>query len=410
MIRSAVAERLRDEYGRDGLVYPAYDSYCFARIPDTVESLLSAGGSRPLPDDVFDGVGTDASRVVVVLVDGYGLDSWRRDRDHHDLLDRLSRRGRVTPLTSIYPSETAAAITTFETGTLPAQHSSIGWNVYDPQTDRSFVSLSGEVKRGDEPGSIAPEAAPDVETVYPGLSEAGIDCHRLQPFDRQSPDVTQHTYDGLDALGSRLLSVVEKSTPPAYVYAYLPDIDAISHDAGTHSPEFQETLRAICGVLESWLDGLSTSVAAETLLVVTADHGHVDTDPARNVDLSERARLMECLERHDDGSPVTMAGSPRNVHLHIRDGTDDKVRRILSDLDATLVSRETAIDSDLFGDCEPTDRFRRRCGDLVCTPRRLGTWFGDEEPDELELVGMHGGLHPREMLVPFAAVRADRLQ
>jgi hypothetical protein len=37
------------------------------------------------------------------------------------------------------------------------------------------------------------------------------------------------------------------------------------------------------------------------------------------------------------------------------------------------------------------------------------TWYGDEHPEELDLVGMHGGLHPDEMLVPFAAVRADQL-
>ncbi len=36
-------------------------------------------------------------------------------------------------------------------------------------------------------------------------------------------------------------------------------------------------------------------------------------------------------------------------------------------------------------------------------------WFGDVEPDELYLAGMHGGLHPEEMLVPFAAARASTL-
>ncbi|MFC5365817.1 hypothetical protein [Salinirubrum litoreum] len=39
----------------------------------------------------------------------------------------------------------------------------------------------------------------------------------------------------------------------------------------------------------------------------------------------------------------------------------------------------------------------------------LGTWFGEAEPAELDMVGMHGGLTPEEMLVPFAAVRADEL-
>jgi len=64
---------------------------------------------------------------------------------------------------------------------------------------------------------------------------------------------------------------------------------------------------------------------------------------------------------------------------------------------------------ELFGDVEPSGTFLRRLGDLVLTHRDLGTWWGDHEPEELELVGMHGGLHPDEMLTGVAAVRLSDL-
>jgi hypothetical protein len=140
-----------------------------------------------------------------------------------------------------------------------------------------------------------------------------------------------------------------------------------------------------------------------------ADHGHVNTDPERNVDLSANRTLMANLQRHGDGTPVRLAGSPRNVHLHLQDGTIDPTRDALSGLEARTFTRTEALDAALFGDRPASAHFRRRCGDLVLTHRALGTWFGDVEPDELGLVGMHGGLHPDEMLVPFAASRADRL-
>jgi len=421
MLRSEVETQLREEHESEGLVFPAYEDYCFANVPDTIQSLLDAGGRRPLPGDVFEGVETDVERVVLVLVDGYGLGSWKRDRTDHDLLATFTERGTVTPLTSTYPSETAAAITTLETARLPGEHGRIGWNVYEPATDWSVVGLSGEIKadgRADDEGEtedgdgmeIASEVAGDTEPLYPRMAAAGVDAHRLQPFETDGEGLTQHTYDTLDTFGARLATVTETADAPSYVYGYLPDVDTVSHGYGTDSDEFQATIAAVCDQLRAFLDALDPAVARETLLLVAADHGHVDTVPAENVDLSNDETVVGNLRRYDDGTPVKLSGSPRNVHLHLQEGTVEETRASLSHLDAQLLTRQEVLDRELFGDREPSRRFERRCGDLVVTHRNRGVWFGDVEPRELRYVGMHGGLHPSEMLVPFAAGRADRLQ
>jgi hypothetical protein len=75
-----------------------------------------------------------------------------------------------------------------------------------------------------------------------------------------------------------------------------------------------------------------------------------------------------------------------------------------------ILTRQEVLDRELFGDRDPAERFERRCGDLVVTHRNRSVWFGDLEAHELGYIGMHGGLHPSEMLVPFAAVCADRLR
>lgn len=410
MYRSRVERDLRAEQERDGFLFPAYDSYCFGNIPGTVGSLLGVDAGRALPSDVFYGVETDVSRVVLVVVDGYGLDSWTRDCGDHEFLAHLRDRGTVTPLTTIYPSETAAAITTVETGQLTAEHGRIGWDVYDPETDRSFLSLDGRVKVGPGDTDRAPEASAGVSYHYGRLADAGVDCHRLQSFTSTYGRVTQHTYDEVGMLGESLASVVGATSAPGYVYAHLPEVDAISHAEGTESAAFQETLATVCEQLSAFVGAVDEATASETLLLVTADHGHVNTDPERNVDLGDRDTVMANLRRHEDGTPVRLAGSPRNVHLHLEPGTVEETRAALSDLDARVFTREEALDSSLFGDGPVSEQFRRRCGDLVLTHRSLGTWFGDTEAEELDLVGMHGGLNPAEMLVPFAAARLDSLQ
>jgi hypothetical protein len=410
VFREAVAEQLRDDQQRDGFLFPAYDSYCIGNLPDTLRSVLDLPTDRPLPDDALSGVRTDVNRVVMIVVDGFGLDAWQREQDDHAFLRSITDAGVVTPLTSIYPSETAAAITTLETGQLACEHGRIGWNVYEPQSDRSFLALDGRIKAGPETENGATdEAFAGLESFYEPLTEAGIDANRLQPFEARSDAVSHHRYDELAAFGQRLSSLVNDATPPAYFYAYLPHIDHAAHEVGTQADRYRETVAAVSKHLRNFVDGLDPGTAADTLLLVVADHGHVNTDPNRNIDLSAYGRLMDKLERHDDGTPVRLAGSPRNVHLHLQDGALGETRAALAELEARLWTREEALAMDLFGDRGISEQFRRRCGDLVLTHQHLGTWWGDVEAAELSLIGMHGGLHPHEMLVPFAGVRADRL-
>lgn len=412
MLRESVERRIRDDHGEDGFLFPAYGDYCFANVPHTVASLLGADTGRTLPPDVLDGVdAAGIDTVVVALVDGFGLDGWKRRHGDNEFLARVTERGVVTPLTSIYPSETAAAVTTFHTGCLPAEHGVIGWNLYEPTVDEAFEALPFRTKSGDEPTGLSRDDVADADPLYPELAEAGIESTLVDPHAAQQSSVRERPYESLDEVGPTLRDAVESADDPAYVFTYVPHVDHAAHAEGTDSATYDETVAAVCEQLRTGLvDGLDRAAAENTLLVVTADHGHVDTDPDRNVDLGAVADLPDPLRQHADGTSIRFSGSPRNVHLHLRPDRVGAVRERLRDaLDARTFTREDALGRDLFGDVDPSETFRRRCGDLILTHRDLGTWWGDAEPDELDLVGMHGGLHPHEMLVPFAAVRLSEL-
>ncbi|WP_135852660.1 alkaline phosphatase family protein [Halorussus salinus] len=429
MLRTDVAENLRREFEEDGYLFPDYEGYCFGNVPHTVTDALGVETGRTLPDDVLAGVSDEFERVLVVLVDGFGFRQWRRERDHHALLDRLSSAGRVTPLTSIYPSETAAAMTTFHTGTLPVEHGVVGWNVYEPTADEEFESLLYRTKDGDEPSVPRSEVA-DADPLYPKLADAGVSSHHVVPFEDAEPGATTRSYESLDEFPAVVAEAVADAADPAYCFAYLDHVDAAAHESGTESPNYRETVGAVFDALDGAVSALDADgTADETLLVVTADHGHVNTDPERNVNLDRREDLLAALRRRADGAPVKFAGSMRNVHLHLRDDRAEEGQRadaaeaVVADLRADLDARVfekgdllggeasggEAFDGDLFGDAPASETFRRRLGDVVVCHRDLGVWWGDEEPGELAYVGMHGGLHPDEMLVPFAAVRADEL-
>ena len=410
MLRDELAASLRKEREEDGYLFPDYGGYCFANVPHTAASLLGVETGRTLPETAFDGETAGVENVLVVLVDGFGYEQWRRERDHHPFLDRMTDEARVTPLTSVYPSETAAAITTFHTGALPAEHGVVGWNVYEPETDEEFEALPFETKDCERP-RLAPEDLYDAEPLYPELAEAGVESHHVVPFPTTYEGVTAHGYESLADVPAKIeAALAAGGDGPSYCFCYLPHVDHASHEYGTHSDGYRETVGDVFEMLGETFEAVDDDTASETLLVVTADHGHVNTDPERNVDVGRYEAVADALDRRADGRPVRFSGSPRNLHLHLReDESAERIAGLLREaLDAAVFTKTEVLETGLFGD-EASETFRRRLGDVVVSHRDLSVWWADAEPDEMELVGMHGGLNPEEMLVPFAGVRMDEL-
>jgi hypothetical protein len=432
MLRTAVEGDLLDDHLDDGYLSPAYPDYCFANVNPTALSLLGADVDRTLPADVFDGVladagrdggtdldavGADVDHVVVLFLDGYGYEHWKRDHGDVPLLSALTERGTVTPLTSIYPSETTAATTTFHTGRTPVEHGLLGWWQYVERVDDVIQPLPFTTVDGEPVG----EAYPDLEyadlyageSLYERAAAEGVETHLHQPFPASGPEIgaTRTTeYRNVADLAVRLRLALE-SDGADYRYGYVPTVDAAAHAAGTESDEYRAQLEAVCAALRRELVGrLDGGVADRTLFVLTADHGMVDTVPGENVQIrrEDLPEVWDHLRRDGEGEPIPPVGSPRNLHLHLRDGTVEEVRETIeSRYPCRTHTREEAFDTGLFGDREPSELFRRRCGDLVVVHRDRGMWW---ERSEWELVGMHGGLTREEMLVPFAAARLSDLQ
>ncbi|WP_396612855.1 alkaline phosphatase family protein [Haloferax sp. S1W] len=406
---SALRERQRD----GDYLLPAYEDWCFSRIPGTVADLLGADVGPRLPEAATDEY-DDISRVVVFLVDGFGLAQWDGERERIPFLREFEHAGRVTPLTSIYPSETAAAMNTFHSATLTSEHGVIGWNVYDPDADEMFEALPFIRKDGTEPDGLDFEDVANAESIYPDLSAAGVETHHVTPFPSES--AVPHTYDpeDLSTFLPAFSEAAKGASDPSYIFAYLPQTDATAHAEGVDSDAYRETAAETFARISDAIDTLAAATDddhGETLVCITADHGLIDTDPARNVDLSAPpCDIVSDLKTLTDGTPVRFSGSPRNVHLHLRpDRIDDVYDTLTAELDARVFRKQEMLDSDLFGPT-PSPVFERRLGGLVVVHRDLSVWYGDEARDKLDYVGMHGGLHPDEMLIPFATATLDSLR
>lgn len=416
MLRTTVEAQLRDEQGEDGFLFPDYDGYCFANVPGTLLDLAGVTHDRTIPRDAYD---TEAVEYVVCLVvDGLAFHNWKRDLDRHRLMDAFTDAGTVTPITSVYPSETAAAMTTFNTGLDPVEHGILGWNQFVPELGETIETLPFSTQDGTAITEVYPNFGPG--SLFPAVSwyddarDHGIDTASLylKGLDDSAGRLVgkgdrEYRYGTVPSAGEQIGTALDDLDGPGIVTAYVNHLDSISHSAGTDSDLYHTTVEQLGAAFDRLQSAVAPETAKQTACIVTADHGHLAVDPGESTNLSEHPEIFELLARGDDGEPIPPVGGPRNVRFHAAEGQRDRLRSILEDtFDAYVTTREAALDRGLFGRGEPAADFPTHCGDVICVPREAALWW---QESDLEKVSNHGGLHPDEMLAPFAMARLDRL-
>lgn len=422
MRANQIEAELEGRVDTNGFLQPDYGRYCFGRVPATAASLLDVSLGESLPKGSVRGIGEGAvDRVVVLLVDGFGYDRWLDTSEAYLLFRRLKERGTVTPLTSVFPSETAAAITSVHTGVDPASHGVLGWSMYLPSVGDVIEPLPFGVLGGDS-GSATDVVSPDdvvcADPIYPALAERDVESVTIQPkwtidtpYARRSLSGSDAVpYEDLEEMADNIRTALEETTSRRYIYAHVPDVDLTAHEFGTMSEAYRDKLETIERTLRRRvLDRIDPDVAARTVLFLTADHGQVDTRPESNLNLLADDAVRSALLRDDAGDPIPPVGGPRNTHLHLREGRVDAVRSHLRETtDAIVWPKEQVLDKELFGRTTRTETVRRRCGDLVVLHPQLSVWYDDGV--ELDRIGQHGGLRPREMVVPLSVARLSQLR
>jgi hypothetical protein len=202
------------------------------------------------------------------------------------------------------------------------------------------------------------------------------------------------------SLGVRLRQLLDQrpwAGTPAYVYAYWAGVDTVAHLYGPRSAEHAAEAAALDLALQRALAGRPS---ADTLVLLTADHGHAEVDPAKLIDLEADVELRALLR-----APV--AGEPRLVFFH----TDrpDRVREHLERRwPGTFVTfdRDEGIEAGLFGRGDASVA-RRRIGEVcaILDGERAATLVR-VDGHAVHHRGAHGGMTADEMRVPVLAWRA----
>ncbi len=374
---------------------PAVPGYGVASLPDLMPSVLAAlgvpGESNPLGLDL-------PPRVAVLLIDGMGLELLREHREHAPFLSTLLDDGRA--LTAGFPATTATSLSSLGTGLPPGRHGVLGYKMRRP--DGSVLKTLAWDAADVDPSKWQPHA-----TAFERAVAAGVAVTAVAPGRFHGTGLTLAAFRGARGVGAETpgeraaatLDALSGGRPGERVlaYTYYGDLDATGHRIGCGSLAWRLQLAHADRLAEQIAAGLPPGCA----LLVTADHGMVDVDPAAKRDFDTEPDLAAGV--------ALLTGEARARYVHAVPGAAADVeatwREILGD-GWWVRSRDDAIAAGWFGP-DVAGYARGRIGDVVAAARGFGAVVATvSEPGESALIGHHGSLTSAEQVVPLLRVSA----
>ncbi|UCF10320.1 MAG: alkaline phosphatase family protein [Candidatus Bipolaricaulota bacterium] len=311
----------------ESAVAPDYGGASIVAVPRLLEAAF--GEACDLPEEIaqaWSAVGSGpVRRVVLLILDGLGFLRLRAAMDEvPDLyLAKLARRGKLVPLTSVFPSTTASALATLSTGVTPCEHGLLGYRLYLRETGAVTNMVRFSLH-----GNPRPEAAFEMgldsdrfleaETVYQRLEPRGVRCHVVLPRYIAGSGLSRLLYRGVTKIHAAstfsdlLVSARELFAAPdkQMITLYWGSLDAVAHAYGPSDERLTAELRALDACLRQQL---AVQDGGETLLLISSDHGMTDMTPSDYVDMSSLPTLHRALR-------IPPVGEPRATYLHLPEG------------------------------------------------------------------------------------------
>lgn len=367
---------------KHNIVLPDYKN-SIANLPNSILKRLGVsvnGDTLPLLDKYLE---KNYKNIVVILLDGMG----KAILERHLKTDGTFRSHLAGIYSSTFLSTTVAATTSVMSGLQPCQHAWLGWDCYYPQVNENVTVFLNKIQATEIPAAeynVAWTLTP-YESVTDKIKKAGKEAHIIAPFLDSEINSFEKICEQIKKICMEKSDEQKTAECPGYIYAYWNQPDGILHTYGCGSNEAHECIVDLEKQVAELADELD-----DTLIVVTADHGHIDTD---FIYIQDYPELYDCLVRKP-------SLEPRVLNLFIKDGKKDFFEKEFNRLFGEkfiLMPTEEMISKNLMGTGKPHQLFRSMLGDyLAIATSDLSIYANGQK-----FVSLHGSLTPDEMLIPL---------
>ena len=345
---------------------------------------------------------SESQNIVLLVIDGLG----------YEYLNKYGKGSALhshcrSKITSVFPSTTATAITTFMTGLAPQQHGLTGWFTYLKELGCITAVLPFRPRVG---ANTYNTDTIDIHKLYghtPLFDLIDRDAYVVAPEwiihsdynVAHSGSALLHGYNSLQECFINIESIVKKSADKKYIYAYWPDFDRYSHESGCSSTRVNNHFAELDEAFESLLQNLQ---GTNSSVIVTADHGFIDTEQEKIIHIHDHPVIQDSLV-------MPLSGEPRTAYCYIH---PDKLRSFVDYVEAELAgsvemkTSRSLVDEGYFGTGETHPRLFERIGHYTLVMKDnyiIKDQLAGEPP--FVHIGVHGGTSAQEMYVPLILAR-----
>lgn len=334
--------------------------------------------------------------LVLLIIDGLG-DTFLQSFPDSFLCQH--RKGR---LSSVFPSTTASAITSFFTGVAPQQHAITGWHTYFKELGTVGTVLPFIPRyRGESftKAGISPAHLVEHGTV---INTLDVPCHVIMPRHLIDSDysrtlsgrATRRGYDSLVEMFAYIenLSVSHKN---GLIVAYWAELDSLAHKHGIKSPEVTAHFLALD---KGCRTTLPLAAKRGATVIVTADHGLIDASEEHTIYLADHPELAATLT-------LPLCGEPRCAYCYVRSDRRERFEGYIRENLATaceLRKSSDLIKQGYFGQGIASPRLEERVGEYVLMMKGdyvIRDYLINEKRSHQ--AGVHGGFTEQELYVPL---------
>ena len=302
-------------------------------ISATLAEFLGAPNKNPTLPMLKEELAKNYKNVVFICFDGMGVHPLKQNLSNDNFLIKNIR----TVLTSTFPSTTTNATNSILNNKLPMEHGWFGWSMHFADINKNIDIFLNRDSWSGEPVEIknSPLAPKDyyfdnanseysINTVFPGYVEVE---HKERNY---AFETKKEFFENIERICKR--------DGKQFVYAYYPDPDHTMHEVGVTNPIIKQILESISKNMQEL-----QKKCADTLFIVTADHGQVDIEGY--VELYNDKKLMNMLKIY----PFLEARAPAFL---VKDGYQEEFEKYFREKyseDFVLYKSKELIDEGLFG-------------------------------------------------------------
>ena len=382
---------------------PDYEGGSIVNVPSSILKVFGINPpSSPLTENILPLKRyKNCSKVILFIFDSLG---YNRIKELGSL-----NEFKVSPLTSVFPSTTTAALTSFYTAVSPSIHGMVGFRLFLKEFGliANMIKLSpvGFVERDKlKETGFNPKRFLPVKTIFEMLGRRGIKSFAFTRMHYYKSGLSSLMLKGAEILPYvnivdlfiNVRKVIIGTKGNVFITAYVDDFDTLAHYYGTKTEEEKTTIHVFFNIMK---DIFLREGWDKTLILLTGDHGQVPSPHTSKVDIRKHRWLLRNLIM-----PPT--GEFRASYLYLKDGSKERLLKELSKRFSRkfiILTRDEAIELGVFGSKTMGLKNKERLGDVILISK--GEHYLFYPYSKFELKARHGGLSKNEMLVPLLVLQ-----